>query len=109
LITNSKDELVKKDYNKCIIIQSYIKNENAVIIIKDNAGGIPENIIHKIFEPYFTTKHNSQGTGIGLYMSRNIIKHMHGNISVNNCDIEYNGANFKGASFEIQIPLKKGK
>ncbi len=107
LIVNSKDELIKKDYKKCILIETFVEDENVIIFVKDNAGGIPINIIDKIFEPYFTTKHNYQGTGIGLYMSQNIIRHMNGSISVSDCTIEYKGISFKGASFKIKIPLIK--
>jgi two-component system NtrC family sensor kinase len=87
------------------------KDEDKVsIIIKDNAGGIPENIKGKIFEPYFTTKHKSQGTGIGLTMLYNIIVNgMDGSIEVENIDYSYNERDYKGASFTITIPLKFSK
>ncbi len=67
-----------------IYLLIFIKKENHVVIdIKDSAGGIDSKIIDKIFEPYFTTKHQSQGTGIGLYMSQQIItNNMQGTISV---------------------------
>ncbi|WP_072682479.1 PAS domain-containing sensor histidine kinase [Arcobacter sp. LA11] len=105
LISNSKDELIKKDYRKCIFIKT-MKNGNSIVInIKDNGGGIDKYIMDRIFEPYFTTKHSYQGTGIGLFMSENIIKHMSGSISVENEDIEYNGKQYKGASFNIKLPI----
>lgn len=67
------------------------------IIIHDNEGGIPESVMPKIFDPYFTTKHESLGTGIGLYMSKNIItNHFHGTLEVTNED--------KGAKFIITLP-----
>lgn len=75
IITNSLDELQEsKEDKKYIFIDSYEEDNNIVISIKDNAGGIPENIIDKIFESRFTTKEEGKGTGIGLYMSRNIMK-----------------------------------
>jgi C4-dicarboxylate-specific signal transduction histidine kinase len=65
-----------------------------VIIVEDNGGGIPENIMEKIFEPYFTTK-EEQGTGLGLYMSNEIIKRMGGKIEVENTS--------SGAKFIIRL------
>jgi len=108
ILNNSKDELLKKDkdYEKLIFIQTKISYENLLITIKDNAGGIPHDIINRIFEPYFSTKHKSQGTGIGLYMSREIItKNMQGDIKAYNSIFKYNSCEYKGAVFEITLPL----
>ena len=53
--------------------------------VEDNGGGIPPDILDRVFEPYFTTKQDAQGTGIGLYMSKMIVeKNMNGQLSVNN-------------------------
>ncbi len=104
IISNAKDELVKKEYKKNIWIKSYLENEYVVVTIHDNAGGIKDEIIDRIFEPYFTTKHNSHGTGIGLYMSENILKHMHGVIKAENIDLVYKKELYKGASFKISLP-----
>jgi signal transduction histidine kinase len=90
LIKNAEDALIEKGVeNPKIVLQSY---EN-ILIVKDNAGGIAEEIIDKIFEPYFSTKSEKTGTGLGLYMSKTIIEeHCHGSLSVTN---DEDGAVFK--------------
>jgi len=91
-----------------VFIDLYKHNETLIIKIKDNAGGIKEEIIDRIFEPYFTTKHQSQGTGIGLYMSKQIIeKHIKGQISCKNIEIIINNKKYDGTSFLIKIPINK--
>jgi two-component system, NtrC family, C4-dicarboxylate transport sensor histidine kinase DctB len=109
LVKNAIDALVDvfDDDEKFIFIDGYVENENVIITIADTAGGIPMSIMERIFEPYFTTKHQSQGTGIGLFMSMEIIaKHMKGFISVKNIETNKNGEILKGASFKITIPLE---
>ena len=97
ILNNSKDALETVFDEKLILIDIVKENKKAIIKIKDNAGGIPEDIIDKIFEPYFTTKHQSQGTGIGLYMSQEIIhKHMNGYFDISNTEFEYKGKTYKG-------------
>ena len=107
ILNNSIDAFKNSNYLKKLIFIDISKDKNnAIIIIKDNAGGIKEDIINRIFEPYFTTKHKSQGTGIGLYMSLEIIqKHMHGTLSASNEEFNYDGENYKGAMFKIVLPL----
>jgi len=107
IINNSRDELVKKELENKYIFVDIHKNVNKLQIqIKDNAGGIPKHIINRIFEPYFTTKHQSQGTGIGLYMSQEIVKkHMKGSIEVENSTYTYNKIEYTGAVFTINIEL----
>ncbi|MEA3372542.1 MAG: HAMP domain-containing sensor histidine kinase [Campylobacterota bacterium] len=94
MITNAKDAFLERDIKIPMInIRAYHHNHGVMIEVLDNAGGIDETIIQKIFEPYFTTKFASKGTGIGLYMSKVIIEeHMDGNLSVEN---SRNGALFK--------------
>jgi len=108
ILKNAKDELIKyKNLSpKLIFIDIYKENKNIKIIIKDNAGGINEEIIDRLFEPYFTTKHQSSGTGIGLYMSLEIIKkHMQGKIDVKNIQYEYNSQKYIGAQFSITFNI----
>ncbi|XOB62439.1 cache domain-containing protein [Campylobacterota bacterium DY0563] len=81
--------------------------EYLLIEIKDNANGIKEEIKDKIFDAYFTTKHQAQGTGIGLYMTYQIItNHLNGDIHVNNTSIPFGNKSFKGAKFTILLPIK---
>jgi len=108
LFSNSQDAFIEKNTKeKFIFIDVYNDEYSAVIQIKDTAGGIPNKIINKIFEPYFTTKHEGKGTGIGLYMSEEIItKHMKGTISVENKQFTFKNKTYTGAMFTITLPLK---
>ena len=107
LFNNSKDAFIeKKQSNKLIFVKTNIKDNKLHIEIKDNAGGIDEDIINKVFEPYFTTKNESLGTGIGLYMSEEIIvKHMAGEIKAENTEFLYKNEKQKGIKFTISLPL----
>ncbi len=101
LIQNSKDAFI---HNSILIREILITTKKekgfAIIRLQDNAGGIKEKNIEKIFEPYFTTKHTSQGTGLGLFMSKMICEQgLHGSIDVKS---------IKNTSiFIIKIPLQK--
>jgi len=97
LIKNSQDVLVEKEIkNKKIEIVFYKKDDNIVFEIRDNGGGIDKEIQDKIFEPYFSTKDEKNGTGLGLYMSKIIIeKHLDGEIRTFNED--------KWTIFEIKL------
>ncbi|MGB5867291.1 MAG: cache domain-containing protein, partial [Arcobacteraceae bacterium] len=108
LLKNAKEELVKKSSSdkKFIFIDIYSDKSNAIIKIKDNANGITENIINKVFDSYFTTKDKDGGSGIGLYMCKQIIEgSMKGIISVENIEFIYEKENYKGAEFTISIPM----
>ena len=100
IITNAKDVINEKQpANKDIDI-SYAKDDTCgIVYITDHAGGIPQNIINRIFEKDFTTK-GEKGSGIGLAMTKEIIEDFcHGKVSVENRD--------DGARFSIHIPLLK--
>jgi signal transduction histidine kinase/FtsZ-binding cell division protein ZapB len=106
IINNSKDALkekVKDENDKFIFIKTKKLSSNSIELkITDTAGGIDEKIINRVFEPYFTTKHKSQGTGIGLYMSHQIIsKHMNGQIEASNSKFTYENNEYEGALFTI--------
>jgi C4-dicarboxylate-specific signal transduction histidine kinase len=97
ILSNASDALLLNKVKKPTI-QIFVGNENqkAVVTITDNAGGIPEDIINKIFDPYFTTKGPDKGTGVGLYMSKTIIeKNMKGSLTARNVG--------DGAEFRIEI------
>ena len=88
----------RKIRNKQIFINVVKENDFVFITIEDNAGGIDKNIINKIFDIYFTTKHQQQGTGLGLYLTKIIIeKKFEGNINVENGEL--------GAKFIIKLPI----
>lgn len=98
----------RKIENKFIHIKTFVNNNSLVIEVKDNAGGIPVLLLNRVLEPYFTTKHKAQGTGIGLYMSNEIItKHLKGQFLVNNCELIIDNVSYKGAFFTISIPLEE--
>ncbi len=98
LLNNSREALVEnRQDNRWVKVDLEQKDIFVRIIIEDNAGGIPTEILSKIFDPYFTTKHKSQGTGLGLYMCKEIIEKQHeGIIEVLNTD--------NGAKFIITLP-----
>ncbi|MFA9374181.1 MAG: cache domain-containing protein [Poseidonibacter sp.] len=106
ILNNAKDELEKHPEPRLIYIKAEQIENYGVITIKDNAGGIKEDIIDKVIEPYFTTKHQSKGTGIGLYMTEEIItKHMHGELIIENVKTTYEDKEYLGAQFTIKFKL----
>lgn len=86
ILNNAKDVLLERGVkNPTIFIRTEKKSQRLTLCIEDNAGGISESIMDRVFEPYFTTKEQGRGTGIGLYMSKIIIEeHNHGKLSVSN-------------------------
>lgn len=101
IISNAKDALLEKKIKEPYIkIKVYSNDAEGSIAICDNAEGIEVEKLAKVFEPYFTTKDDKGGTGLGLYISKIIIeKNMHGHLSISN----------KDAGSEILITLKKEK
>lgn len=98
LLSNAKDVLIEHAVpNPYVLIRASREGEQVTIHIDDNGGGIPPEIINKVFEPYFTTKHEGKGTGIGLYMSKMIVENnMGGRLTVANTD--------EGARFTMSLP-----
>ena len=115
LIHNSIDIFRERNIqNRVIILKSYITSDNQLgLMVADNGGGIDPETLPKIFDPYFTTRHQTRGTGLGLYMSRKFIREeFNGDIYVSNrrsctgckslCQVNYEGN--EGACFQIVLP-----
>jgi signal transduction histidine kinase len=105
LIVNAKDAIVEaKEKNKIesglIIIRTTRDESYAIIRVKDNGGGIPDNIKDKIFDPFFTTKEVGKGTGQGLSISHSIIVEKHGGM------FYFESESGRGTSFIIKLPLE---
>ncbi len=103
LLQNAKDALVtNRENGRRIDISLVQKGDDAIISVQDNAGGISADIGSKIFEPYFTTKHASQGTGLGLFMSKLIVeKSLNGSLGYHNTH--------DGVCFTLTLPSSKEK
>ena len=97
IIKNAIDILSERDQEREIWINAFEEQDNTYILIEDNAGGIDKQILSKIFNPYFSTKKEKNGMGLGLYMSQLIIQeHCKGSLQASNTD--------KGALFTIMLP-----
>jgi len=106
IMNNAKDALLEIEGKKYIFVKTKKETNTITIQIYDNARGIKENILNRVFEPYFTTKFKSQGTGIGLYMTKNIIESsLNGQIFVENKEFVFKDKEYKGALFTIKLPL----
>jgi signal transduction histidine kinase len=97
ILNNARDALIEKQADdRRVKISISSEGGKAVVSIADNAGGIPPEIMGKIFDPYFTTKGPQLGTGVGLFMAKTIIeKNMGGRLGVSN--------NADGAEFRIEV------
>ena len=97
-IANALDALNSSQIRHKFIQITILSAKNEVIVVVYNNGAkIPTDIIYKIFEPYFTTKYKSHGTGLGLYMSKLIVERMNGKINVKNRNT--------GVEFDVRIPI----
>ena len=97
ILLNARDAFAEKNIAEPQIEIAVATDDVATIItVTDNAGGIPKEVLGRVFEPYFTTKASDKGTGIGLFMAKTIIeKNMNGTLSVSNTR--------EGAAFRIEI------
>lgn len=102
ILNNAMDALLSRNVKeRRIEIELFAKGDFSVTVIRDNAGGIPDDILPQIFNPYFSTKNPGQGTGLGLYMAKTIIEqNMGGRLSAQNIG--------EGAELTIEIPLRNG-
>jgi len=111
IIQNAKDALLEKltiNDDRFIFIDTDIEDNFVTVKIKDNAFGVDEEIIGDIFTQNFTTKEEIGGTGVGLYMTKEIIeKHMEGLLTVSNVEYIYNGVKCKGAEFVLKFQAKR--
>jgi len=105
---NNSEEFLKEKKTKLIFITSYKNSSHIIIEFKDNAGGIKQEHLLRVFEPYFTTKHKSLGTGLGLSIAYDLIVNgLKGSLSVINEEFEYDNKKQIGAKFIISVPSKK--
>ncbi|GFO61507.1 hypothetical protein GMST_38320 [Geomonas silvestris] len=97
ILNNAKDAFAGQQIeDPSVVVRVRLEQGRPVVTIADNAGGIPEEIIDRVFEPYFTTKDQGKGTGIGLYMSKKLVeKTMNGSLTVRNTQA--------GAEFRIEV------
>lgn len=101
LLNNAKDALLENSVQQPVIKVSIAREEDlAIVRVWDNAGGISDDIIGRIFDPYFTTKEHGKGSGVGLYMSKTIVEeHLNGTLTAANVA--------GGAQFTIATPLAR--
>ena len=107
IYNNAKDSLVEvPEEERLFIVKAKQNNKRVETSVQDSGKGISEDIAGKVFEPYFTTKHQKQGTGLGLHMTYNMIVHgMNGTIEAKNSTFRYKNKEYFGALFIISFPL----
>ncbi|HEH5471986.1 TPA: PAS domain-containing sensor histidine kinase [Campylobacter coli] len=101
LILNSIEAFTTQETKNIIFSFSKFGKNYIKVSVKDNAGGIDKSILYKLFQPYVTTKHPSQGTGVGLYISKHILESFGGKIQAKNTR--------DGVCFEIYLKLQERK
>jgi signal transduction histidine kinase len=95
---NEKKNLNSEGYEPTVSLSTKKENNKIMISVTDNGNGMPEKLIAKIFQPFFTTKPTGQGTGLGLSLSYDIVKAHGGEITVNSKDGE-------GSEFTMKLPI----
>jgi|GEM_PF-702953 len=113
LLSNAKDSIIEKNSLGDRVIYICVSDQNEAIVVEvyDNGLGLDDTIKEKIFQPYFTTKDDDKGTGIGLYMSKEIVdKHLNGCLEADNKSFSIDGIDdqvYNGAAFKITLPHHK--
>lgn len=113
ILNNANDKfLIHKPQNEeiknFIKISAYRDNENIIVEICDNGDGVDESVMKKIFEPYFTTKHQSRGTGLGLFVTHKIVtSNFNGSIKAKNQTFQCHGNDYHGVCFIMRMPIPK--
>jgi two-component system, NtrC family, sensor kinase len=92
-----KKKLEVEDYEPIVSVSSNRENDKVEITVKDNGNGIPERVLDKVFQPFFTTKPTGQGTGLGLSLSYDVIKAHGGELGVESKEGQ-------GATFIMKLP-----
>ena len=93
-----KKKLVGDSYEPTVSVSTKKSGDKVLVSVKDNGNGIPQKVVDKIFQPFFTTKPTGQGTGLGLSLSYDIIK-------VHDGEIKVETKRGEGSEFTIQLPI----
>jgi signal transduction histidine kinase len=108
IFNNAKDAIClnQDDNNRIIFITTKKEDDKVSITMRDTGGGIDDEIIDKIFEPYFTTKHQTQGAGLGLHTTYQAVhSSLNGTIDINNIHFEYEQKEYKGVDVILTLPI----
>jgi two-component system NtrC family sensor kinase len=93
------------DYEPTVTVTTKRIGDKVLVSVKDNGNGIPQNVLDKIFQPFFTTKPTGQGTGLGLSLSYDIVKAHGGEIKVETLPAGEAGKDGEGSEFIILLPI----
>ncbi|MBS1760129.1 MAG: GHKL domain-containing protein [Bacteroidetes bacterium] len=106
---DERKKLNESGYEPTVIVSTKKEGNNVLISVKDNGTGIPQNIVDKIFQPFFTTKPTGSGTGLGLSLSYDIVKAHGGELKVGHIEIENTSDSHvsRGITFIIQLPISE--
>ena len=97
-VVDEKKKQIGAGYEPTVSISTKKVNDKVELTVKDNGNGIPQKVLNKIFQPFFTTKPTGQGTGLGLSLSYDIVKAHGGEIKVETKEED-------GSTFIIQLPI----